>query len=142
MKTKIAWIIIAGICVSGILTAQAVSKDRKQDRKRDGTGDKCQVTATQNALASDMLTTLAASKIRKYDRKRDGTGDNCTILGSQSRRGGGKGDRKRDGTGDNCLVTAAQTAVESAVLAAGGNGKCQRLRKRDGTGENCTVPKV
>ena len=117
MSRKLTLIVLAGVLALSTTGVLAGTREKKNDRRRDGRGENC---------------TLLRSQARRGggggDRKRDGSGKNCTLSGTQKCRGGGNGDRRRDGSGNaNCKRDGS------------GNGNCKRDgrgnggRKRDGS---------
>ena len=101
MSRKLTLLVLAGVLALSTTGVLAGTREKKNDRRRDGSGENC---------------TLQGSQTRRgggdRDRKRDGSGENCTLSGTQECRGDGSGDRKRDGSGNgdrkrdgSCTVT-------------------------------------
>ena len=89
MSRKLTVVVLAGVLALSTMGVLAGTQEKKNDRKRDGSGENCALLGSQSRRGGG-----------SGDRKRDGSGENCTLLGSQSRRGGGNGggDRRRDGS--------------------------------------------
>jgi len=94
MKQCIALIALAVVITMGTFHAQAATKTKKNDRKRDGSGDNCTLRADLSAFGEQALCGKGGGGSGgkgECGRKRDGSGS-----------GKGGGDRKRDGNGEDC----------------------------------------
>ena len=95
MKRIMVLIVLAALSTLGTLSVQAASRQKKNDRKRDGSGENCTMQGNQTRRGGN----------GGGDRKRDGSGGNCKLLGDQTRPscGAGKGacqcEQKRQGCG-------------------------------------------
>jgi len=93
MSRKLTLMVLAGVLALSTTGVLAGPREKKNDRRRDGSGENCTLLGSQ---------TRRGGGNGGRDRKRDGSGENCTLSGTQECRGGGNGDRKRDGS---CVIT-------------------------------------
>jgi hypothetical protein len=70
-------IALALLIALGTVSVQAATRQKKNDRKRDGSGETCKIQGSQ---------TRRGNGNGGGDRKRDGSGGNCKLLGDQSRQ--------------------------------------------------------
>jgi hypothetical protein len=90
------FIVLAVLITLGTVSVQAATRQKKNDRKCDGSGETCKIQGNQ---------TRRCGGNGSGDRKRDGSGGNCKRLGDQTRQSceAGKGaclcEQKRQGCG-------------------------------------------
>ena len=95
MKRILMLIALAALITLGTLSVQAATRQKKNDRKRDGSGETCTMQGNQTRRGGN----------GGGDRKRDGSGGNCKLLGDQTRQSCGAGNaacqcgQKRQGCG-------------------------------------------
>ncbi len=101
MNTNILGIVIATVCIAGVLQSHAASQDRRQERKRDGSGENCTVQGEQTGNGAQAQVGDGGGR-GQCQRKRDGSGNGkgqCQRKRDGSGAGGGNGQCKRDGSG-------------------------------------------
>ena len=89
MSRKLTVVVLTGVLALSTMGVLAGTQEKKNDRKRDGSGENCALLGSQARRGGG-----------SGDRKRDGSGENCTLDGRRSCRGDGSGQRKRDGSGN------------------------------------------
>jgi len=97
MNRKVALIVLAGVLALSTTGVLAATQEKKNDRKRDRSGENCTLSGSQACPGGG-------------ERKRDGSG-----YGERKRDGSGGGDRKRDGSGNG-----------DGKRDGSGNGDCKR----------------
>ncbi len=89
---------LAAVITLGTVSVQAATRQKKNDHKRDGSGETCKLQGSQ---------TRRCGGNGGEDRKRDGSGGTCKLLGDQTRQSCGAGDgaclceQKRQGCATN-----------------------------------------
>lgn len=95
MSRILMLIALAAVVTLSTISVQAATRQKKNDRKRDGSGETCKIQGTQTRRGGN----------GGGDRKRDGSGGNCKLLGDQTRQSCEAGDgaclcaQKRQGCG-------------------------------------------
>jgi hypothetical protein len=112
-------IALAAIVTLSTISVQAATRQKKNDRKRDGSGETCKIQGSQTRRGGGN-----GSGDRKRDgsgdRKRDGSGGNCKLLGDQMRQSCGADN-------DTCLCGQEQQGCGANGGNCTGKGSCGDL---------------
>ena len=110
MKRILMLIAVAALITLGTLSVQAASRQKKNDRKRDGSGENCTMQGSQTRRGGS----------GGGDRKRDGSGGNCKLLGDQTRRSCGV-------SNETCLCEQKRQGCGAGGGSCPGKGSCGDL---------------
>ena len=111
MKRILMLIALAALITLGTLSVQAATRQKKNDRKRDGSGETCKIQGNQ---------TRRCGGNGGGDRKRDGSGGNCKLLGDQSRQSG-------EACGGTCQCEQKRQGCGTGGGKCPGKGSCGNL---------------
>jgi hypothetical protein len=104
-------IALAALITLGTVSVQAATRQKKNDRKRDGSGETCKIQGSQ---------TRRGGGNGGGDRKRDGSGGTCKLLGDQSRQ-------NCENCGDASLCEQNRKGCETGGGNCPGKGSCGDL---------------
>lgn len=111
MSRILMLIALTAVVTLSTISVQAATRQKKNDRKRDGSGETCKIQGSQ---------TRRGGGNGGGDRKRDGSGGNCKLLGDQTRQSCEAGDGA-------CLCTQKRQGCGTGGGNCPGKGSCGDL---------------